>query len=125
VLLPLQPRDPRSLAQGDYMALRTTLARDAQNAIDAPGAVRARFIVADVDGNDVATFARLGEDAGAGQVRFKLQGPQQSVRIGAEEMFFAEGEADRFSTARFGEVRVDNDGDVVLVGLCGEDRQRL
>lgn len=125
VLLPLQPRDPRSLAQGDYMALRTAVARDAQDAIDAPGAVRARFVVADVDANDVATFVHLGEEAGAGQVRLKLQGHQRDVRIGAEEMFFAEGDADRFSKARFGEVRVDDDGDVVLVGLCGEDRQPL
>ena len=55
----------------------------------------------------------------------KLQGPQRGVRIGAGKMFFAEGEADRFSKARFGEVRVDDDGDVVLAGLCGEDRQPL
>ncbi|RJQ16280.1 MAG: hypothetical protein C4560_09865 [Nitrospiraceae bacterium] len=39
------------------------------------------------------------------------------VRLGAESFFFQEGHAEYYSTAKYGELRVSNDGDSVLVGL--------
>lgn len=127
VLLPLVPRDPRSLAQGDYMALRTQVARDVERALDSRGD-HPRFAVLAVDEFDVATLVRL-DDAGAGlavnEVRVELHGTKGNPRVGAEEFFFVEGDAARYAGATYGEVRVDGGGDVVLVGLCGEDKKPL
>jgi uncharacterized membrane-anchored protein len=49
------------------------------------------------------------------RVRYRRRGHR--VRIGAESFFFEEGTAERYATARYGELRVAPDGEVVLVGL--------
>ena len=114
VLLELGPRDPRSLLQGDYMALRYAIAAQVPEAAPRDG----RLVVRD-DGRGVATFARVhgGEPLaeGEGLLRYRVRG--RTVRLGAESFLFEEGSADALSAARFGELRVDEDGDAVLVGL--------
>jgi uncharacterized membrane-anchored protein len=47
------------------------------------------------------------------------------VRLGAESFFFQEGHADRYANAKYGELKVTNSGETVLVALCDEQRQRL
>lgn len=127
VLLPLRPRDPRSLMQGDYMVLRYAM-EDHVLALDPPPG-RGTLIIA-LDDQGVATFARMGRGGplGPGELRLgfrhvPLGNPQ--VRIGAESFFFQEGTAERYERARYGELVVDDDGHAVLVGLRDSDRQRL
>ena len=55
VLLKLAPVDPRSLIQGDYMALRYALAGN----VDTGDWPNRGMLVIKLDPNDVATFQRL------------------------------------------------------------------
>jgi len=129
LLLPLLVRDPRSLLQGDYMVLQTTVADDARAQVE--GRPRSGHLVVAVDAHDVARFVRFDDGAplGAGEVRvrYRVRGEhwRRVVRVGADEFFFAEGRGGTFAAARYGEVRVADDGEVALVGLCDAATQRL
>ncbi len=47
------------------------------------------------------------------------------MRIGPESFFFQEGHANYYNDARDGELRVSPAGDVLLVGLRGEELESL
>jgi uncharacterized membrane-anchored protein len=132
VLLPLAPRDPRSLLQGDYMELRTVVARAALDELHTAGTFeRGGRVVVRLDGERVATFVRLDDGTplqpDERRLKFRVRGTQwtEHMRIGAEELFFEEGRAQHYAAARFGEVVVDGDGDTVLVGVRDEAKQPL
>ena len=116
ILLELAPVDPRSLMQGDYMALRFELAQQisAQEAGLAP---------LTVDENRVARLDPSPQDAQL-HLRFRVRNGQ--VWLGTNAYFFEEGSADRYSAARFGEFRLDRDsGEAVLVGLRDGELRKL
>lgn len=133
VLLPLAPRDPRSLMQGDYMELRTVVAEKALASLHTTHAgERAGRVVVRVDPLDrVATFVRVDDGTPLApdelRLKFRVRGTQwtEHVRIGAEELFFEEGRAQHYQAARFGEMVVDGDGDAVLVGVRDDAKQPL
>lgn len=112
VLLELAPVDPRSLMQGDYMALRFRLQTD----VDAD---RDGYIVVAPDEDGVAKFRRIdnGTPLAADELRllFRVRGNQ--VKLGTNAFFFQEGDAQYYNTARYGEARVDKDGEMLLTGL--------
>ena len=115
VLLELAPVDPRSLMQGDYMALRFDLANHIQP--DQSGS--AGLIVAP---NGIATY---NPDQSAPGLRIRYRVRNQQVWLGTNAYFFEEGSAQRYQGARYGEFRVDWDsGEAVLVGLTGDDLKR-
>lgn len=111
IYLQLAPVDPRSLMQGDYMALRFSIAE----LIDTRGSGRAPLVL---DENRVATLAAAGAPARL-HIRYKIRHGQ--VWLGTNAYFFEEGTAERYNDARYGEFRVDRDsGEAVLVGLRDE-----
>ena len=113
VYLELAPRDPRSLMQGDYMALRFTL-EDALTT--GPDAGRQPLVV---DARRVARAAVAGE---AGQLELEYRVRQGRPWIGTNAYFFEEGTAGRYDRARYGKFRLDpRSGEAVLVGLADED----
>ena len=126
MLLRIAPRDPRSLLQGDYMALRYTLAErvnhEAEQAGDGDGVVVIRL-----DEFGVARFVSLYREQplqeGQYLLRYRKRG--DSVRLASDAFFFEEGTWQEYSAARFGEIRVDSSGDAVLIGLRDADRERL
>ena len=124
VLLPLAPADPRSLMQGDFMRLRYD--RDIYPDGEAADALpwQGTLILA-VDGADVGRYARPddGRVLAPGEVRiaYRKNGFGGAVRFGAESFFFQEGDAYLYNVARFGVLRVDEDGATVLVGLARAD----
>ena len=123
MLLPLAPRDPRALIQGDYMALRYDLPFSAEDRLPRDG----RLVVT-LDEDSVASVDRLYEDdeplnAGEHLLRYRRRGGH--IRLGAESFFFQEGHADVYRNARYGELRVSESGESVLVGLRDEDRRAL
>lgn len=128
VLMPLAPVDPRSLMQGDYMDLRYRVATDYFDALDhaTEPADRGTLIVR-LDAAGVATFSRL--DAGGplapDEQRLKYRNHAGFARFGAESYFFEEGRADDYATAKYGELRVSEDGDALLAGLRDSDRNPL
>lgn len=116
IFLALAPVDPRSLMQGDYMALRFALA----DRIDAKASGSAPLLV---DDKGVAT---LNPDSNAEGLRIRYRVRNGQVWLGTNAYFFEEGTAERFNGARFGEFRVDRDsGEAVLVGLAGQDLKTL
>jgi uncharacterized membrane-anchored protein len=125
ILLKLAPVDPRSLMQGDYMALRYELERliSAQNVTDPP---REGRIVVTLDGQGIASFVRIhhGEPLGEGEhlLRYRHRG---NFRLGPDAFFFQEGHAKDYESARYGELKVSPSGDSVLVGLRGEKLEYL
>ena len=127
VYLPLAPVDPRSLVQGDYMALRFALASDIARrdevAQHAEREGEAAFAPLALDDKRVASLA-AGAAPAAIKLRYRIRGGQ--VWLGTNAFFFEEGTAERFRGARYGEFRVDpGTGEAVLVGLRNGDLQAL
>jgi len=126
VLLELAPVDPRSLIQGDYMALDYAIAR--QLADSAPRWPRTGRLVVRRDAAGVARFVRRHDDAAplAADERllvYRVRGTQ--LRVGSDAFHFQEGDAPRYAGARYGELRVARDGETVLVGLRDSVRRPL
>ena len=121
VLLQLAPVDPRSLLQGDYMALRYEMAGEVAGAASAAG-VSDGTIVIELDANGVARFVALdqGQKLGPDQQRLVFRKRGETVRLASDAFFFQEGHGERYADARYGMLRVARDGSAVLVGLRGE-----
>lgn len=122
VLLRLAPRDPRSLLQGDYMALRYAMADEVARAARDADVTDGQVVIALADDGE-ASFVALfqGQAVSDNQrlLRFRRRG--DAVRLASDAYFFEEGQWERFADARFGELRVSAAGDAVLIGL--RDRQ--
>jgi uncharacterized membrane-anchored protein len=116
VLLELAPVDPRSLMQGDYMALRFRVG----DAVPRGGAVPADgALVLGVGAGDIATLRRLDEGTplAADEVRLRYRIRDGAVQLATNAFFFAEGQGARYAGARYGEFRVAPDGEALLTGL--------
>jgi uncharacterized membrane-anchored protein len=116
IFLALAPVDPRSLMQGDYMALRFDIARSIPAGASGSAPLR-------VDSSRIAT---LDPDVNAGGLRIRYRVRNGQVWLGTNAYFFEEGSAERFSGARYGEFRVDRaSGEAVLVGLADKDLKTM
>jgi uncharacterized membrane-anchored protein len=124
VYLELAPVDPRSLMQGDYMALRFRLTEEIEAARTAGTLDESlRSVPLALDDRGVATLA-AGSQQGP-QIRFNVLAYGR-VWLGTNAYFFAEGTAERYDAARYGEFKLSRDtGEAVLVGLRGEGLNRL
>ena len=116
IFLELEPVDPRSLMQGDYMALRFAFADNLS--VDSGGTAALKL-----DERGVAT---LDPDPAKGGLRMRYRLRNGRVWLGTNAYFFEEGTAERYAGARYGEFRLDRDsGEAVLVGLRGENLDPL
>jgi uncharacterized membrane-anchored protein len=126
VLLELAPVDPRSLMQGDYMALRFRAEADAFGASDLQMLEDGRLVLA-VDDRNVATFVRIdnGTPLGPGEIvmRYRIRGG--AAKFATNAYFFQEGTADLYASARFGEFRVSDAGDAILTRMRNEKLEVL
>lgn len=126
LLLRLAPRDPRSLLQGDYMALRYAMTDEVAQAAKEAQLSDGRIIV-ELTQDKEASFVGLykGQALAQGQriLRFRRRG--ESVRLASDAYFFEEGQWKTYSGARYGELRVDARGDAVLIGLRDSEGRRL
>ncbi|MCU7829738.1 MAG: GDYXXLXY domain-containing protein [Candidatus Thiodiazotropha sp. (ex Myrtea sp. 'scaly one' KF741663)] len=126
LLLRLAPRDPRSLLQGDYMALRYAMTREVAQAAKSAQIDDGNIIV-NRDPTGEASFVSLYEGQQLTEtqhlLRFRKRG--DSVRLASDAYFFQEGQWETYANARFGELRVSDEGDAVLTGLYDQDRNRL
>jgi uncharacterized membrane-anchored protein len=121
VLLELAPVDPRSLMQGDYMALRFKAADDAFGRFgkvkdDVP--VDGRIVVR-VDERGVGSFARrdAGGPLAAGEAALRYRIRDGRVKFATNAYFFQEGHARLYEAARYGEFRVAPSGELLLARL--------
>jgi uncharacterized membrane-anchored protein len=128
VLLELAPVDPRSLMQGDYMALRFKAANDAFGTrIEGKQLPSDGKLVLSLDKRNVAVFKRFdgGTPLSANEVviRYRVRG--DTPKFATNAFFFQEGHAEHFAKARFGEFRVANNGECILTGLRDENLEQL
>jgi uncharacterized membrane-anchored protein len=114
IYLALAPVDPRSLMQGDYMALRFQLADQIEQRWRDQASTGYLLAPISVDSRRVATLSAGNDETH--RLRYRLRDGR--VWLGTNAFFFEEGSAGRFTDARFGEFRLDrNSGEAVLVGL--------
>lgn len=131
VVLQLAPVDPRSLMQGDYMALNFAVGDQLRPSFDSEEAAQQPtdgYVVLVPDGDGVARWVRTQADAQpvtGDEIALRYRIRDRDVRIVTNAYFFPEGQADRYARARYGEIRVDDDGTGLLVRMLGEDRQPL
>ena len=125
-LLELAPVDPRSLMQGDYMALRFRASDDALGRRPKEGLADGR-IVLQVDERGVAKFKRLDDGAplAADELRIRYRVRADQVKFATNAFFFQEGHAKLYERARYGEFRVAPDGECLLTGMRGEKLEVL
>ena len=125
VLLELAPVDPRSLMQGDYMALRFKVANDAFPRGGSEGAKNGRLVLA-IDSQNVGTFRRFADGALTADealLRYRIRNGQPKFATNA--FFFQEQHGNFYQGARYGEFRVDAEGEALLVALRGKELQVL
>lgn len=127
VLFELAPVDPRSLMQGDYMALRFALDDGLPRRNGAPAGPPPRFAYLDIDAEGRARLAGVGEALSQppARVAVRIRMRDGAPSVGPNAFFFQEGQAAAFEGARWGEFRVAADGTALLTHLRDEKLQRL
>jgi uncharacterized membrane-anchored protein len=127
VFVELAPVDPRSLMQGDYMALAFRLPADVETRVEGLASAQRPFVVARRDAQGIATLLRAddGQPLADGELRIELTPKDSRWVLVTDAWFFKEGEAERWARARYGEFRVDSSGKALLVGLRGDKLQTL
>ena len=125
ILLELAPVDPRSLMQGDYMALRYKISES----IDYNNMPKRGYCVVRLDTNGVANKVRFQKDLtplNEGEHFIKYTSSDlQNVNIGAESFFFQEGQAEKYDKAKYGGVKIDKNGNSLLIGLYNEQLLKI
>lgn len=143
VVLELVPVDPRSLIQGDYMQLRFAVADEALRQLRSGSDLessadkrhgsgylllrsdeRGVYRLVSVESSDASSSnSQDGSRPNAVSLRYRQRDGQ--IRLATDAWYFAEGRASQFEQARYGEFRVDNDGDGLLIDLLDADLRSL
>ncbi len=136
VILALAPVDPRSLMQGDYMALDYAVRRQAETWLREREPVRAAlrasgrgWLLLRRDGEGIWQLWAVAAEpptASAGDtVALAFRWRNEGLDWGGRSWFFPEGEGDRYAKARYGTLRVAADGTALLAGLLDEELSPL
>lgn len=148
VLLELAPVDPRSLMQGDYMSLNFALSQNLSAlSWGLPKDVLAKMdaqqwvvVAVKLDENKVAQLKgvyleqdgqeRLWTEEGpvaepSDVMRLRMRRHRSNWTPGTDAWFFAEGSADRFDAARYGEFAVVEGGQSLLRAMLDKDRKEI
>jgi len=124
ILLELAPVDPRSLMQGDYMNLRYAISNNDTDSISKRG-----FCIVKLDTVGVAKKVRIQDDKTPLHedeflINYTLK-QWRGINIGAESYFFQEGEGKKYEAAKYGGLKIDANGNSLLIGLYDENRQQI
>ncbi|MBL8330673.1 MAG: GDYXXLXY domain-containing protein [Rubrivivax sp.] len=130
-LVELAPVDPRSLMQGDYMALAYRLPKELATELARVDSSQRPWLVVRRDERNVLLPQRkLMPPAGAGALQpgeelIELSPKDGRWVIVTDAWFFKEGEMDRWLPARYAEFRLLPDGRALMVGLRDADLKPL
>lgn len=119
MIVPLAPRDPRSLMQGDYMALRY----DVPFNVSGYSAQKRGQMVVKLNAQGVVQFLRIysGEPLAEGEHLLRFTRKKSGTRVGPTSFFFQEGYEPLYRNAKYGELKVSASGESILVGLRNAD----
>lgn len=136
VYLELAPVDPRSLMQGDYMALRFRLANEVYRSLPKtkdrirwPYDIAASdgFVVTGLDERNIGTFKRLYKDQPLlnNEILLRYRIRNGVVKFATNAYFFQEGHGKYYQPARYGQFRVDDKGELLLAAMYDKDLNKL
>jgi len=136
VYLELAPVDPRSLMQGDFMRLRFGLANEVYNAL--PKEKHSRRwrqkitaedgkVIVSLDERGVGTYVRIddGQPLTLNEIALRYRIRKGTVKFATNAFFFQEGKASIYQPARFGQFRVDENGELLLAAMYDKDLNQL
>ena len=131
VLLPLAPVDPRSLMQGDFMRLRFQAEQEIQRRLpyNKDSAVADGYVIVSLNeqhiGEVQSVVSELPTTLSANQwpLRYRIRAGE--LRFATNAFFFQEGHADDYAQARYGEFKVNDDGEMLLANLRGQNLEVL
>lgn len=125
ILLELAPVDPRSLMQGDYMRLRYAISDN----IKTDSIAKRGFCVVKLEENGIGKKVRIQDGRiplNENEYLIEYTSKQRrGINIGTESYFFQEGEAEKYESAKYGGIKVDNEGNSLLIGLYDENRKKI
>jgi uncharacterized membrane-anchored protein len=130
LFVPPAPVDPRSLMQGEYMALNF-LPRIGVNAAHLDNTEEAFFdhprmvFKRDAQGIVSAQGPDEGKPLAADEVAIEMAAKNGRWIVVTEAFYCKEGKAECWAAARFDQFRVDSRGKALLVGLRGEGLKPL
>lgn len=140
ILLELAPVDPRSLMQGDYMALQYQIANQAFR-IDNMNADTEHnknfpqdgYIIAELDDKAIAQFKRFeteeeklaNKELKSHEIKLRYRMRNGVPKFATNAFFFEEGTAEIYEKARYGEFRVADNGDIMLTNMRDQDLREL
>ena len=122
VNIALAPLDPRSIMQGDYMALAYAIDRELPE-----DAAQYKYAWLSVDAGQQASLHSLSNTLPQDPqlVAVLLRRRDGIFSIGPNAFFFAEGTGALYEQAPYGQFRVDAGGKALLVSLLDENLQLL
>lgn len=122
LLLELAPVDPRSIMQGDYMALSFALDRQLPD-----DALQHKYAWLSIDQHNVASLHSVSNALPdtTNMIAVKIRQRDRMLSLGPNAFFFTEGTAETYEQARYGEFRVDDSGNALLTALRDENYQLL
>lgn len=121
VFIRLAPVDPRSLMQGDYMALNFEMAPELDAELGDTSRLTRPKVAGPIDANGVVRLQVFADKATAGDLVIELSPGKRGWVVVTDAWFFKEGDGERWSKAHYGEFRVMPDGRALLVGMADED----
>lgn len=122
VYVALQPVDPRSLMQGDYMRLNFL---PLEMRREDGRQQRRDYLSLQLDARGIAHLPAAAPAGATRPIRLPIKYTANGWVLVTDAWYFREGEAERWAAARYGEFRVDGQGGAVLVGLVDEQLRPL
>ncbi|NRQ41208.1 GDYXXLXY domain-containing protein [Rheinheimera sp. YQF-2] len=122
VNIALAPLDPRSIMQGDYMALAYAIDRELPE-----DAAQYKYAWLSVDAEQRAALHSVSNNLPQDPqlVAVLLRRRDGMFSVGPNAFFFAEGTGALYEQAPYGQFRVDAGGKALLVSLLDENLQLL
>lgn len=152
VYLKLAPVDPRSLMQGDYMALRFQIEIEIRKALAKEHArtksnteanqealmttdttesadldASDSYVIVTLDERKIGTFKSLDQPhtLAKNELRMQYRVRNDVVKFATNAFFFQEGHAKYYQSAQYGQFRVNNKGELLLVSLYDRDLNQI
>ncbi|MGB2579903.1 putative membrane-anchored protein [Elusimicrobium simillimum] len=117
----LAPVDPRSLMQGDYMALNYRINTNTVN----PN--KKDYVCLILDSKSIGRHLEdlISEKCTGDAVWLKVYKKRYGYRLAPESFFFQEGYAKLYDNAKYAVLKADGKGGVVLKDLAGADLKEI
>lgn len=127
VLLELAPVDPRSLMQGDYMALRFAMADAIRGKLHNKNESLTGQVIVQLDAQRRASLVGLDtqQKLEDDQLRLQFRLRNGQIKFATNAFFFEEGTGNVYEQAQYGLFRVGKEGQLILTHLVDAQLQTL